>query len=374
MIKRVLHVLYKMDRGGTETWLMNVLRKIDSTRISMDFLCLSGEEGDYAPEIAVYNSKIIPFNLKKKLGNLIKFSIFFISILRQRKYNVVHSHIHFASGFVVFLSYIAGTPVRIAHSHNSDDGKRKTIGRKLYRLIMAVLIALFATDGIAASRPAARELFGRCFAKNKKWKVIYYGIDASIYMNLSDTVRFDVRKELGIPENVYVVGCVGRFVDQKNHSFLVEIAKAIVAKQSNVNFLLIGDGVNLTRVKRTVEDKGLGNYFIFMGNRNDTARLMKAMDIFVFPSLYEGFGLVVLEAQLSGLACLVSDGVPKETILVPGAVKFMSLTKSPEIWAMQLLNLFDKPKLDRVTISECLARSSFNIGNCISRLMEVYKI
>ena len=176
---------------------------------------------------------------------------------------------------------------------------------------MKTWIRRFATHGLAISKPSAANLFGERWKSDAWVHIIPYGIDIAQFQK--HLLREEIRAELGIPPNSPVVGHVGRFYPQKNHSFLIEIAQEVLSKRPDTNFLLIGDGPLRPEMEARVRQMGLSKKIHFIGIRTDVPRLMLgAMDLFLFPSLYEGLGLCLLEAQAAGLHCLVSDTVPDE--------------------------------------------------------------
>ena len=213
---RILHVVGKLDRGGAETWLVQVLRHIDRDKYQMDFLVHTTEPGAYDEEVRSLGARIIPCldytNPMRYAGN-------FLQILRQYgPYDVVHSHVHQFSGFVMLLSALAQIPARIAHGHTARaiHQPSTTLKRKLYDRLARDLVAHFSTKGVAVSRDAADGLFPVDWQSHPKWSIAYTGIDLSPFEEPVD--RAAVRSELGIPSDAVVIGHVGRFVPEKNHS------------------------------------------------------------------------------------------------------------------------------------------------------------
>lgn len=371
---KVLHVLGSMDRAGIQTPLMDVLRKTSKGkyRVSMDFLCLKGKKGAHSEEIESYGSKIIPMPLEKDPIGLARFSLNFIKLLKKGKYSIVHSHYYYFSGAILFLSYLAKVPIRISHIHNTDDGKKNTLTRRIYRKLMLLFIKLFATDDITISGLAAERFAGKKWKKDKRWKLIYYGIEPSPFLGSSEKDGLDVRAEFGIPNNAYVIGHVGRFEKQKNHEFLVKIAREVTAMNPNVMFLLAGNGRLYKKIRQKVKAEKIEKHFVFAGIRSDIPKLMKCMDIFLFPSLYEGVPLACLEAQLSSLRCLVSDTVSDDFVFVPNTAEFLSLKQPPKLWAEEALKLLKEPKPKKSDVISNFKKSNFRINLFIEKLMRMY--
>jgi glycosyltransferase involved in cell wall biosynthesis len=369
---KILHVIGCLNRAGAETWLVQMLRYTDRQKYSMDYLVHTTEPGDYDEEIKELGARVIPCLPRLQHGNPLRYALNFRRILREYgPYDCVHSHVHHTSGFVLMLAAMMGVPVRIAHSHCDT----RTIDRKapfhlrMYYIVMNTLIRLFATAGIAVSKQAAPSLFSDSWASDPRWKVCGLGIDLHPFAEEVDSGT--VRAELSIPQDSFVIGHVGRFSEQKNQSFLVDIAECFCMMEPKAVFLLIGDGPPKTGIEYLVRERGLGKHFIFAGVRQDVPRLMKgAMDCFLFPSLFEGLGLVLWEAQAAGLPCVISDIVPEEASAVPELVRRLSLDEPAEVWANELQRiraLGGQPRGDTLSkLKDCSIEAS------VSRLTKVY--
>ena len=235
------------------------------------------------------------------------------------------------------LAAMMGIPVRIAHSHNDTRAADKTysLPRRVYSSTMDALIRRFATLGIAVSRSAAPSLFSESWTADSRWRLCSLGIDLHPFTMAIDSQT--LRAELGIAQNSFVIGNVGRFAEQKNHRFLVEIADRLSRMEPTAIFMLVGDGPLKPEIEALVRRRGLSANFIFMGVRQDVQRLMiGAMDCFLFPSSYEGLGLVLWEAQAAGLTCVISEMIPEEATLATTLVRRLSLDAPPEAWAREL--------------------------------------
>jgi glycosyltransferase involved in cell wall biosynthesis len=361
-----------MNRGGVETWLMHVLRHIERDRFQMDFVVHTTESCAYDEEIHALGSKIIPC-LHPSQPLLYARNLH--RILRAYgPYDIVHSHVHHYSGYVLRLARRAGVPTAIAHSHNDISSLQAQAGwfRRLYLALTASWVARYATLGLACSGKAAASLFGANWQTHTHRLVLPYGIDLTRFQ---DAVAKDtVRAELHIPADAFVIGHVGRFDEQKNHSFLLEIAAELVKKEPKTRLLLVGDGSLHSEIAAKVQQLGLSENVIFAGIRSDVPRLMLgAMDVFLFPSLYEGLGLVLVEAQAAGLPCIFSDVVPQEADIVKPLVKRISLSQSALKWAKEILQQRDA--ISTINQSEALAlvkNSPFNIENSVKQLEKIY--
>ncbi len=186
-------------------------------------------------------------------------------------------------------------------------------------------------------------------------------------------IREEIRRELGIPPNSVVVGHVGRFDPQKNHRFLIEIAAVVVTRRPDIDFLLVGDGALRPEMEARVRRMGLSHKIHFAGIRTDVPRLMLgAMDLFLFPSLYEGLGLCVMEAQAAGLRCLISDTVPDEVVRVPQFVEFLSLSAGKDHWASQVIGRLDARQPEWTPHLNDITRGQFSMQQSVRPLTDLY--
>ncbi len=361
---KILQVVGSLDRGGAETWLIQILNHIDRREYAMDFLVHTTQPGALDKQAMKLGARIIPCLPCLNDGHPLRYARNFRRILREcGPYDCVHSHIHHSSGYILTLAAMMGVPVRIAHSHNDTSAVDKTysLPRRVYFSAMDVLIRRFATIGIAVSRSAAPSLFSESWTSDSRWRLCPLGIDLQPFTMAVDARM--LRAELGIAPDSFVVGNVGRFAEQKNHRFLVEIAEYLVRMEPTAVFLLVGDGPLKPEIEALVRERGLSANFIFLGARPDIPRLMiGAMDCFLFPSSYEGLGLVVWEAQAAGLACLISDAVPAEATVATTLVRRLSLAAPAEAWAKELHSIHSMVGKVRVPIGarveDCAIQSS----------------
>lgn len=371
---RILHVVGSMNRGGIETWLMHILRHIDRDQFKMDFLVHTTKTCVYDEEIRSLGSRIIscPHSSKPWLYA----RTFKQTLLEYGSYDIVHSHVHHFNGYILRLAKQAGVPIRIAHSHNDTSFIENEAGfqRTVYLGLMKRWIAKYATMGLGASDRAATNLFGSFWRTDPRWELLFYGIDLAPFHQTVDSVA--VRSELGIPTDAFVVGHVGRLHEQKNHSFLLEIAVEIIKREPRMHLLLVGEGPLRSMLEEKVIEMDLSKQTLLIGSRSDVSRLMRgAIDVFLFPSLHEGLGLVLIEAQASGLSCVLSDVVPKEADVVEPLMHRMSLSQPAAIWAEMVLAARNNRSARKQ--SETLAlieRSAFNIQKGLAKLTDYYAL
>ncbi len=369
---RILHIVGGMNRGGAETWLMHVLRHIDRKSFQMDFLVHTEQKCAYDDEIRRLGSNIIPCLHPSRPW---KYGRTFKRILREYgPYDVLHSHTHLFSGFVLRLAHQAGVRIRIAHSHNDTSSVQAQAGlyRRLYQKLMKKWVQQHATAGLGCTKNAAAALFGTEWKSDSRWKVLSYGIDLTpFHLSVEPT---EIRSDLGIPQDAFVIGHVGNFTEQKNHAFLLKVAAEIARHEPKMRLLLVGDGPLRPSIERQVAQAGISSQLIFTGFRGDVPRLMLgAMDAFIFPSLFEGLGIVLLEAQAAGLPCIFADVVPEEADVIPILLQRLPLTQPPAIWAEAVLKTINQAP--PVTQREALAimeNSHFNIFSRINELENIY--
>jgi glycosyltransferase involved in cell wall biosynthesis len=227
-----------------------------------------------------------------------------------------------------------------------------------------------ASLGIACSREAAIALFGLTWEANPRRRILYYGIDLSPFQTVPDSGK--IRTELGIPPDALVIGHVGRFSQQKNHAFLIVIFSELIKLQPDAYLLLVGDGELRPDIERRVDEAGLSTRVLFLGSRPDVPSLMKGtVDVFLFPSLYEGLPLVLIEAQAACLPCIIADTVPVEVDIVKPLIRRVGLDTPPAIWAGTLVNHLSSVPTDLKAIN-VLKGSPFTIESSVSALAEVY--
>lgn len=367
---RILHVVGAMNHGGIENWILNVLRGINRNRFKIDLLVHTKEEGAYDKEAKSLGCRILqcpyprrPWIYAYRFRRLVK---------EYGPYDIIHSHLFRFTGWIMRLAKKVGIPVRIAHSHNIAEDRTRTILRYGYNSLMKFWLARYSTHYLAVSRDAALALFGPDSLNNSKIHLIPPAIDLAPFRK--NWSRHEVKQSLSIPLDVKVVGNVGRFAKQKNHDFFIEVASILCKRRPNIHFLLVGEGSSRSQYMEKVEKMGLTRHFTFTGSRSDVPRLMKgAMDLFLFPSKWEGLGRVLLEAQAAGLTCLVSDIIPKEADVVPALVKRLSLKQPPTVWAEAVLISLDNPPPVRPREAlTFLEQSPFSINVNIKTLESFY--
>jgi glycosyltransferase involved in cell wall biosynthesis len=332
---RILHAVVNMNRGGAETLLMNLYRNIDRTRIQFDFLTC--KPGVFDQEIKKLGGRVhrIPYVTESSHYTYIQaLQRFFQS---HPEYKVVHSHMDKMSGFVLRAAKQAGIPSRIAHSHNtSSEGSWIA---KLYKEYAGYHLLQNATHYVACSQKAANWLF----KKQATDSILLKNAIESTKFKFSTDKRNKIRNELNISEDCFVLGHIGRFNLQKNHSFLIDIVNQVVQSHQKVLLLLAGDGEQRHIIQQKVNSLGIQQHVRFLGIREDVHHLLQAFDVFVFPSHHEGLPVTLIEAQGAGLPCLISEHITREVDMGLGAVRYLPITTTTP-WINELTTLRSQQK------------------------------
>lgn len=357
---RVLHVLQRMEAGGTQTLLMNIYRKINKEKIQFDFLVEYPEKQFYDDEILQMGGKIYYTNVRETF-DVLKFEHELKRILKEHpEYKLIHVHAYTIGYFCLKTAKKCGVPVRIAHSHNNETVHDI---KWIFKLGMQKLYTLYATDLFACSEEAGKYLF-----KNKKFKILTNAIDSSKFIANMD-IRNSVRRELLI-ENDFVVGHVGRFHSQKNHKFLIEVFKEIKERKRNAKLLLVGSGPLEEEIKKKIHEMSLNDSVVFLGNRKDMDRIYQAMDVFVFPSLFEGLGIVAIEAQAAGIPVVCSEGLPPDAKVSP-LYKKMNLADSKEKWANEAIEIAKNP-LSHTNMQQYIIDAGYDMSSIALEMQNYY--
>lgn len=355
---RVLQVVTHMERGGLESMIMNYYRHIDREKVQFDFLVHRQERAAFDDKIESLGGRIY------RLPRLVPWSKNYLSALNcffdeHPEYNVVHVHQDCLSSVILKVAAQHNVPVRIAHSHNANQDKNLKYPIKLwYRRS----IPQYATNLFACGKNAGGWMFS-----GAPYQIINNAIDAAAY-TYDPEKRIEMRQKLDLRDEL-IIGHVGRFNPQKNHPFLLDIFTALLKKEPNAVLLLVGGGEDMPKIQAEAQVLGIAKHVRFLGVRGDVADLMQAMDVFVFPSLYEGLPVTMVEAQTAGLPCLISDKVPPECIITEGLVDTLPLSAGAETWSEKLLEKRDTPRTDRRAE---IAAHGFDITAEAVKLQEFY--
>lgn len=327
---RIAQVMGKLSAGGVESVLYNYYRNIDHNRFQFDFYVDADSPCQPSQELIDMGARYFIVPPYQKLPQYIAA---LTRLFRENRYQIVHSNMNTLAVFSLFAAWRAGIPVRICHNHSSA-GKGET-ARNMMKYALRPFAKVFATDYCACSKYAGEWLFGKRSMQKGQVTVFKNAIDLERF-RFDSAVRKSVRRELGL-DGKYVVGHVGRFCTTKNHNFLINVFTEVFSRRKDAVLLLVGDGELIGTIQEKVNRLGLEDAVCFLGVRTDVERLYQAMDVFVLPSLYEGLGIVNIEAQAAGLPCVVSDRIPMEA-KVTNNIHFISLGTKPGEWAEQIIH------------------------------------
>lgn len=306
---RVAQVLNRMDSGGIEAVVMNYYRNIDRSKVQYDFYFAADSRLPQREELERLGAGLYPVPAYSKP---FQYHMALYQAFRARGYSIVHAHLSTMSLFALFAAWRAGVPVRICHNHTTahkSEGKRTML-----KYLLRPFNKVFATDYFACGETAGRWMYGdRCFDAGKV-AVLPNAIQTEKY-RYDSAARLALRQELGLPQEAFVVGHVGRFMHQKNHRFLLQLFAAFAAQKPEAWLLLIGEGELQQEMEELAVQLGVRQRVIFTGARPDVNKLYSVMDVFCLPSYYEGMPLVAWEAQANGLQCLFADTISREAVL-----------------------------------------------------------
>lgn len=359
--KRILHILQRMEAGGTQALLMNIYRKIDRSKIQFDFMVVYTEKQFYDDEILNMGGKLYRTSFREDL-NLFKFCKYLNDFFKKhhKEYDVVHVHAYTIGYFCLKYASKWNVPIRIAHSHNNAMSNDYT---RFFKYPMKKLFTLKANYLFACSQEAGKFLFG-----DKKFYVLHNSIDSKKF-SFDPQKRNKFRIDNNI-DNCFVVGHVGRFHIQKNHKFLIEIFEQILYVKPNSLLILVGTGPLEEEIKNMVVNKKLDKNVLFLGNRKDMEVVFQAFDVFVLPSVFEGLGIVAIEAQASGIPSVCSDGLPEIANVSP-LFHRVSLKDNAETWAKTCVSA-SMNKLAHTNMSNYIINSGFDINNTSKQIEKFY--
>lgn len=351
---RVLQVVGRMHRAGLETFIMNIYRNIDREKVQFDFLTHYKEKGDYDDEIEELGGKIHRFSVMEDKNLLAYFKELNQFFKSNRNYNIIHGHWATFGLFYLYFAKRNGVKYRISHSHNDrmPPGIRGAFVNTLIKPMK-----FMANYYFACSEPAIEWLYGKNsrMVKNDEVKIIKNAIDLEKFM-FDKKIRHEYRMHLNL-ENKFVIGHIGRFSYSKNQQFVVDVFSNVYERDKNALLLLIGTGELKEAIEKQVHDLGLSDAVLFLGSRSDIPELLSAMDVFLFPSIYEALGIVVIEAQAAGLPTIVSDAIPTEA-RITDVIQPLSLDVDKEIWVNEILK---SKSTTRKSTTEDLRASGYDI-------------
>lgn len=355
---KVLQIIRHMNVGGAETFIMNLYRNIDRQKVQFDFLVYG--PGVFDEEIKALGGRIYYMDYITKIGQTKykkRLSKFF---KEHNEYQIVHSHIDQVTGIILETANKCGVKERIAHSHNTRNSNN--LLAKLYKKYLQSKINKNATLLLACGEEAAKWLYKK---RSKEAIIINNGIDIKKF-EYSPKKREKIRDELGANEETVIIGHVGRFSKQKNHKFLIEIYREYVKKNPNSLLIMVGIGILKDEIEKLVEKYDLKENTKCLGLRQDVDAIYSASDYIVFPSLYEGLSVALIEAQISGIKILASDTIDKNTDISRN-IQWISLQDSPLKWSESILNM------DQTRNNKYLETKKYDIKRIAEKMQDLYE-
>lgn len=309
---KVIHMA-PLGPGGISKLTITIHKLIDKEKVQIDYLVFRDRKEFFEEQAIALGGKKQIINTENMKNEVVKFVIKMkkmIALFKTERYDIVHVDASTPYDVMVALAAkIAGVKTIVMHSHNDDFKKGKPL-RDFFMPVYKFMMLFVVTDYFTISEKAAKFMFPTSIYKGKKYQLVRNGIDTNEF-SFSDEIRKNVRHELGV-ENKTVIGHIGRFVYQKNHEFIIKV----FAKYHNTNLdsvlLLVGEGELLAEMKKLAKELGVINDIIFYGVTHDVRRVLLAMDLFIFPSRFEGLGIVAIEAQTNGLLTLCADSIVDE--------------------------------------------------------------
>lgn len=331
-MKKVLIVCGKLCIGGAEKVAYSIGEYIDKEKYECHYIVFGDSVGEYEEPLIKLGCKII--HIKSPSFSYKLFCLELNNLMKETRYDIVHCHTMFNSGIVLSVAKHNDIACRIAHSHSICSSKNRKMDKRIYEKIMRFLILKTATHYVACGKKAGEWLFGKEIFE-KYGTLILNGIDTGKF-KYNENKRRKVRKMLAIT-NKLVIGHVGHLASVKNQKFLIELMPHIIKRNPDIMLVLVGEGDEHERLKKVVNELQLQNHVIFTGNVTNVQDYLSAMDVFVFPSLYEGMPLALIEVQANGLPCVVSDAVPKDVYL-SDLIVTLSLEEQKNKWIETILN------------------------------------
>ena len=333
---RVAQILNRMDSGGIEAVLMNYYRHIDRSKVQFDFYYAEDSRLPQRAELEKLGAGLYPV---PAYSRPVAYHWALYRAFREKQYKIVHAHLSTMSVFALFAAWRAKVPVRICHNHTTahkSEGKRTVL-----KYLLRPFNKVFATDYFACGEAAGRWMYGdRCFDAGRV-TVIPNAIETEKYAYDPDA-RVQLRDELQIPQEAFVVGHVGRFMHQKNHRFLLEMFAQLLPQRPEAWLLLVGEGEMQREMERLARQLSIRERVVFTGARQDVNKLYSVMDVFCLPSYYEGMPLVAWEAQANGLPCLFADTVSKEASFEQLETVYRLALKETAQWCVLLKQFSNK--------------------------------
>ncbi len=371
-MKRILHVVPSLELGGTEAFIMNHYRCLNREEMQFDFLVCCKKDWPYLKEIEELGGKVF-YTARPSVLCLARFYDGMKQAIREGgPYTAIHCHADADNAVPLLCGLLCGVKKRIAHLHAMETVPSR-LSRKWFHAVKKCIIKCCATNLWACSEEAGASFFGAGF--KAKGKVLRNGIAVQRFLNADEAQLEKLKDEFQIKENHLVVGNISRFDQNKNQLFLVDVFKNLLAQHPDAVLLLGGtDGGMLADVKDYVARSHLESSVRFIGKRNDVAACLKLMDVYVFPSVFEGLGIGFLEAQAAGCLSIASTGVPQDTDMGLGTAFYLDLSHDAAYWAASICEKIEtRKKPEDVEIFKAFKENHFDIDESCKELVKCYE-
>lgn len=357
---RILHMIGSFEVGGSQALVINLYKAIDRSKIQFDFIVDHPERMELATVVQELGARIF-FMPTFVGGNILQVKKAWNTFFKEHpEYKILHSHVRSYASIYLPIAKKYGLKT-IIHSHSTSNG---TGVSAIVKKCLQIPLRYQADYLFSCSAEAGEWLFGKKACSKKNYVFLPNAIKISDYQFSEETAK-KYRKELGL-DGKFVVGHVGRFHEAKNHLFLLDVFAEVCKHRSDAMLLLVGDGELRTATADKVKELGLTERVIFTGNRKDVPQLLQTMDVFVFPSVWEGLPVTVIEAQAAGLPCIISDSITQE-VDVSDLVKRLSISNI-EKW----VNVILKTKNMHLDVSSQIIQAGFEAKSVVAFLEAFY--
>lgn len=361
-LQKVLIVAAALRIGGAEKVARDIGLCSDPEKYEVHYLVFGNKIGEYEQDLQNHGCKI--FHVDSPNAGYLRFYFALRQLIRENGYVVVHAHTMFNAGLIMLASWQEGVPVRISHAHSALNDGRGAV-KRAYEAVMRRWILRYATDLIACGEAAGNRLFGK-EAFSERGLLILNGIRTE-HFRYEKEARDRIRRELQI-EGAYVIGHVGHMASVKNQSFLIRLLPEVCLRRPDAKLLLLGDGEDRPRLEQLASETGMKNHVIMLGTVRNVPDYLSAMDVFAFPSLYEGMPLSIVEAQANGLPCVLSTGVPKDVYLTD-LVTPLSLDE-PDRWVEAICS---SKRSEPELYHDILKRGGFDTEEVMKKIYHLYE-
>ena len=363
---RILHSVSNMDRGGIETMLMNYYRHIDRAKVQFDFVCNKRKHGAYDKEVQALGGRLFHSPGLHPL-RYPQYIAFFRKLIRQHpEYKVMEVHNGALGVYALNSGKRAGIPIRIYHAHGQGlNLDYKIVLKWLCKKMLRFNMNYHFTCGLKAGE----YYFGKSVMERGDYVFVRNAIDVDRFV-YNEEMRLYLRRKHGL-ENAHIVGHVGRFMHQKNHTFLIDIFAEIVKRDNKAVLVLLGDGELQAKIQSKAERLGINDRIRMMGNVENTNEWYQVFDLFILPSHWEGLPVVGVEAQASGLPCMFSSNITSE-IKMTDYAQFIDLHSGVKHWADIAISLLNQSR-ERDNMREVIALNGYDIRVEAKKLEELYQ-